>query len=156
MIKIVAASDNHGYLDPIEEILNCNSNADYYLHMGDCCDNPKTILPFVSVKGNNDYNLDLPDYRVIKIDDENSIFMIHGHQLYCDEDDLINEAKKHNCNIILYGHTHTFEDISKNGYRLINPGSCMYNRDRSEPSYAIITIDKGIINVKRINLDRLY
>ena len=156
MIRIIAASDNHGNLSSIEEILNQNSNGDYYLHMGDCCCNPKDIAPFVSVKGNNDYNSDLPEYRVIEIDDKNRIYMIHGHQYAFNISKLVDEAKKNNCNIILCGHTHLFTDYSKEGVRIINPGSCYYNRDRSNPCYALITIDLEGINVIKKELSSYF
>ena len=157
MIKIVATSDNHGYLDSIQEILNKNSNADFYLHMGDCCCNPMDIRPFVAVKGNNDYNLDLPEHKVIEINKDNRIFMVHGHQYTFNIARMVEEAKKERCNIILCGHTHTFADYVKEGVRIINPGSCTYNRDYSNPCYAVITIDdNNSIKVDKVELERLF
>lgn len=153
MIKIIAASDNHGYVDPIHEILQQNGNADFYLHMGDVCCNPKLIIPFVAVRGNNDYQYELPEYRVIEVNEKNRIFMVHSHQYVFNKNRLIEEAKEHNCNIILFGHTHTYAENEIDGIKLINPGSCLYNRDHSKPCYAEITIDdNNTINSKRINL----
>lgn len=156
MIKIIAASDNHGDLDSIQEILNQNNNADFYLHMGDCCCNPNQIKPFVSVKGNNDYSFELPDYRIINIDSNNKVFMVHGHQYVFNISKLVEDAKKNDCNIILCGHTHLFTDYYKEGVRIINPGSCYYNRDRSNPSYALITIDSDEIKVIKKELSSYY
>lgn len=157
MIKIIAASDNHGNLEPINKILQKNHKADFYLHMGDCCCNPRDIRPFSIVKGNNDYSLDLPEYKILEIDEHNRIFMIHGHQYTFNIARLVEEAKKEKCNIVLYGHTHTFADYEKEGIRIINPGSCSYNRDRSNPCYAEIIINNdNSIKVNRIDLERLY
>lgn len=152
MIKIVVASDNHGDLDSIKTILEENHNYDYYLHTGDSCVDPSFMVPFSCVKGNNDYFYDYPQYRVIKIDENNTILMIHGHQFIYNKDKAISMAKENYCNIVLYGHTHVFNDEMIDGIRLINPGSCYYNRDRSEPCYARIYIDNNIIKVERINL----
>ena len=156
MIKIIAASDNHGNLSSIEEILNQNSNGDFYLHMGDCCCDPKEISPFISVKGNNDYLSDLPEYRIIDIDNNNRVYMVHGHQYVFNISKLVDEAKKNNCNIVLCGHTHLFTDYIKEGVRIINPGSCYYNRDRSNPCYALITIDSKGINVVKKEISSYF
>lgn len=156
MVKIIACSDNHGNLEPIFDILNNNQNADFYLHMGDCCMDSNKIRPFCSVMGNNDYDDKLPDYRIIQVDDNNKIYMTHGHYFSFNKSRMIEEAKKNNCNIILCGHTHCFQDKEIDGVRVINPGSCYYNRDRSEPCYAIITIDKGIIKVEKKELSVYY
>lgn len=141
MVKIVACSDNHGYLEPIKDILNENPDADFYLHMGDSCVDSKLIWPFCSVMGNNDYDYNLPDDRVINVNDSNKIYMTHGHYYVFNKSSLIRDAKKNNCNIVLCGHTHCFDDTTIEGIRVINPGSCFYNRDRSQPCYALITID---------------
>lgn len=157
MIKIIATSDNHGYIDPINEILKNHSNADFYLHMGDVCCNPKLIRPFVAVRGNNDYDYDLPDYKVIEVNDKNRIFMAHSHQYIFNKQRMIDEAKENKCNIILYGHTHVFSDSIVDGIRMINPGSCLYNRDHSKPCYAEITIDdKGEIQANKIELTSFF
>ena len=155
MIKIIAASDNHGYIDPIQEILSQNSNADFYLHMGDVCADPKLIRPFIAVRGNNDY-YDLPDYKVIEINDKNRVFMVHGYQYTFNKEKMIEEAKSHNCNIILCGHTHVFYDDEKEGIRIVNPGSCLYNRDHSKPCYAEIIIDNNTITVTKRELTSYF
>lgn len=156
MIKIIAASDNHGYLDPIKEILDNNNTADYYLHMGDVCCDPKLIHPFVAVKGNNDFGYDLPVSKVIEVNDKNRILMTHGHHYVFDKSKILTEAKEQNCNIVLFGHTHTFTDKEIDGIRIINPGSCFYNRDHSKPCYAEITIDEtNNIEVKRVDITSL-
>lgn len=157
MVKIIACSDNHGYIEPINEILNANQNADFYLHMGDCCMNPAMISPFCSVMGNNDYYDSLPDYRVIQVDNNHKIFMTHGHYYSFNKSRLIVDAKKHDCNIVLCGHTHCYLDTVIDGIRVINPGSCFYNRDHSTPCYAIVTIDeKGEINVEKKELSSYF
>lgn len=152
MIKIVVASDNHGDLDSIKQILNDNPNADYYFHLGDNCQEASLINPFCSVRGNNDYDTNLPDYRVIDIGDSYKVFLIHGHQFSFNFEGLIKEAKKKGCNIVLFGHTHKFFDSIVDNIHIINPGSCFYNRDMSPSCYARIIIKDNDVCVERVNI----
>ena len=152
MIKIVAVSDNHGDLDGIKQILNDNPNADYYFHLGDNCQDSSLIKPFCSIRGNNDYDINLPDYRVIDIGENNKVFLIHGHQFSFNMNGLVKEAKNRGCNIIIFGHTHLFHNSIIDGVHIINPGSCFYNRDMSPCCYAKITINNNDISVERVNL----
>lgn len=151
MLKIVLAGDNHGDIDSIKRILIDNPQADYYFHTGDSQMNPKYIEPFISVCGNNDYNTDLPKFRVIDIK-EHKILLIHGHGYTYSTDALVYKAQEEGCDIVFFGHTHVYFDKTVNGIRLINPGSTFYARNLDEPSYAIVTIDENDIKAKQIYL----
>lgn len=146
MIKIVLASDNHEDLRSIKKILSLEPDADYYLHCGDSCLSKQDIKPFVSVRGNNDYTNDFDAQKVIKIGGHN-ILLIHGHhEIYFESfDTLANIARNNKCDIVFFGHTHRFADITYDGIRMINPGSTYYNRDFTKPCYAVVTIDKDKI-----------
>lgn len=149
-MKIVLCSDNHSNFSVLAKILALNPDGDYYWHLGDS--ESKTVdrlSPFVSVLGNNDY-LDLPIYRVIEVG-KHRFLLTHGHRfLSSDLNTLYYLAKQNDCDVVLYGHTHMFSDISYNGVRFINPGSCSHNRDGSKPSYALLNIrDKDIEAVKK-------
>lgn len=151
-MKIVLVSDNHGNLKVIKDIATKHQDGDYYLHCGDSELNPALLRPFVSVKGNNDYT-DLPDHRIIKILNH-QILLMHGHRYvsFRNYDLLIKRAKELNCDVVFFGHTHMFLDACIDNIRLINPGSCSYNRDMTMPSYAIVDINDKEIRVKRYNL----
>ncbi len=149
-MKIVLCSDNHSNFLVLDKILSDNPNADYYWHLGDSeSESIDRLLPFVSVLGNNDY-LKLPIYRVIEVD-KHRFLLTHGHRfLRNDLNTLLYLAKENNCDVVLYGHTHIFSDVSYKGVRFINPGSCSHNRDGSKPTYAILDIqDKDIKLLKR-------
>ena len=153
MLRICLCSDNHGDIDSIKRILNDNPTCDYYLHCGDACVEPEYMSPFACIKGNNDWDLDYPKERILDIANH-KILMIHGDGYSFFKDRLAYKAKQDNCDVVFYGHTHTFKDEEIGGVRMINPGSCSYNRDYSCPCYAIVTIDDlGNIEVKRINLE---
>lgn len=145
-MKIVVASDNHGNLSAIRKIIMDNPNADYYWHLGDSClEDINSLRPFISIRGNNDYDISLPLQRVIDIDNH-KILLIHGHKhIYGDLSYLYEYAKSLNCDIVLYGHTHMYDDREYKGVRFINPGSCSFNRDGDEPTYCILDINKDSI-----------
>ena len=152
MLKICLCSDNHGNLEVIHKILNDNPCCDYYFHLGDSYYDEKTLSPFISIEGNNDWDSDFPRQRIIEILNHR-ILLIHGDGYTYALSGLANKAIHEKCDVIMFGHTHEFFDEEYKGIRLINPGSCVHNRDLSKPCYAIVEInDDGVINVERIDI----
>ena len=143
-MKIVLCSDNHSNFSPIRYILDKYPKCDYYWHLGDSeAYDLKELEPFISVLGNNDFYVELPKYRIINVANHNFL-LIHGtNNLLYDLTNLASYAKEKGCDTVLYGHTHVPKDCMIDGIRLINPGSCFYNRDGSKPSFAILNIDKN-------------
>lgn len=158
MIKILVCGDNHYDLDIIKRLLIKYNDCDYYLHTGDSELCAIDIKPFISVRGNNDYDLNnMPKERIIKISDKYSIFMTHGHFLYSEGYTyLSNETIANECNICIFGHLHRYIDIEENGVRILNPGSCRSNRDGTKPSFALIYIDDNSINIEKHTIDELH
>lgn len=154
MIKIVLVSDNHFNSAVLKYILYKEQDADMYLHCGDSEMTMKELLPFVSVKGNNDYDYEMPRQRFFDVLGHR-ILMLHGDPYVSSISDrgLIEKAKKEKADVVFYGHTHRYDDHTSEGIRMINPGSCNMNRDMTLPSYAKITIDEGYIDVQRIDID---
>lgn len=152
MLKICLCSDNHGDIDSLNKIKNDNPACDYYIHCGDSCIPVEELKPFISVKGNNDYEFDYPKQRIVQIGGH-KILVSHAHHYTFSLNALSTLAKNNGCDVIFFGHTHEYLDEECNGIRLINPGSTFYNRDWSNPCYALVTIDdNGIIKAKRVNL----
>lgn len=152
-VRICLCSDNHGDIDSIEKIKNDNPACDYYFHLGDSGLNEELLHPFIAVRGNNDWNDFFPVERTFEIYNHR-ILLMHGSGYTYSLNVLADKAKQNKCDVILFGHTHRFLDEEYKGIRLINPGSCFYNRDMSEPCYAIVTVfEDGRINVERINLE---
>lgn len=73
------------------------------------------------------------------------ILLTHGHEFYVDfEFDTISiYAKKQNCSIVVFGHTHVPLLKEANGILLINPGSTSRPRMGSKKSFAVLTIEKN-------------
>ena len=103
-----------------------------------CCGDGESKIDFynenniISVKGNCDL-ANLPLTHLVNID-QYKIVMVHGHNhnVYFDTFKLYMLAKQHECNMVLYGHTHeqyleVYEDIT-----FLNPGAL------KEGKYAII------------------
>lgn len=152
-VKICLCADNHGDIYSISTIKNDNPACDYYFHLGDSLFDEEELRPFISVKGNNDWEDRFPFQRIIELNGHR-ILLIHGSGYTYALNGLANKAIHENCDVILFGHTHEFVDEEYKGIRLINPGSCFHNRDNSNPCYAIVTIDdNGKINVIRKDLE---
>lgn len=152
-IRICLCSDNHGNEESLNKILNDNPKCDYYFHLGDSHFDEKKLKPFISVKGNNDWEYDFPKKRIVEIMNHR-ILLFHGDGYTFSEKLLTDKAINEKCDTVFFGHTHMFYDNTYNGIRLINPGSCYHNRDLSNPCYAIVTIESnGIINVERIDIE---
>lgn len=139
-MKICVVSDSHGDRDILRRIYNSNMNCDIYLHLGDSQLEDYLIHPFVGVKGNCDYFLDYPNYRIIKTPLLN-IYCEHGHIHGKGNVCLLKEK---NCKVYLYGHTHINMIENINDYYFVNPGSVSKPRDGSNGTYLIITIDEDI------------
>ncbi len=152
MLKICLCSDNHGDMDSIRKILNDNPACDYYIHCGDSLVPPEELSPFASVEGNNDWDLGYPKSRKIVLNGH-TIFIFHGTGYTFSKKLMIDRARSEKADVVFYGHTHTFADDLFSNIRFINPGSTLYNRDLTAPSYARVYIDDdGKIFVERVDL----
>ena len=149
-MQIVLCSDNHGDRKSLDIILARHPGADLYLHCGDSEFSKDMLMPFASVRGNNDYDYSFPKYRVVETKHHN-IYITHGNLYYSNISELTKAAKKEDCDVVFYGHTHSFLNLQNGDVHLVNPGSTFYNRDMSDPCYAIVNFDDetGEISVER-------
>ena len=107
-----------------------------------CCGDGESNIEFydenkiISVAGNCDY-ANLPNIKIIEIG-KYKILMTHGHlyNVIFGMDRLYYLAKEHNCNLVLYGHTHIQKMEEHDGIIFLNPGSVLDN------NYAIVLEDK--------------
>lgn len=151
MRKIVLVSDSHLREGVLKRILDIEKDADHYIHCGDSELMENEIRPFISVRGNNDYYGNFRNEMILKIEGH-KILITHGHHYYISFyslDDLIERAKELNADVVFFGHLHVYIDLVVDDIHLINPGSCNHNRDYSEPSYCVITIDEKDVKVER-------
>ena len=143
-MRIVVVSDSHGDTRPIEIAIE-KSKPDVVIFCGDGVESAEDIsylyknIRFYFVRGNCDRGNYLSQQE-IKIGGK-TIFFTHGHfyDVKYGLEKLIDEGKRRQADIVLFGHTHKPHNEYIDGMYLLNPGSCAMPKD-SKASYAFIDI----------------
>lgn len=151
-MKILIASDTHSRDKNLLEVIDKEEPIDIFIHLGDL-ETQESVNRFRNatpakcsvfmVRGNNDYMLKLDDSKEVKIG-KYKAFITHGHiyGVSMGVDMLKEEAKRRNCDIAMFGHTHRPFLENVDGVIILNPGSISYPRqDNRKPSYLIMTVD---------------
>lgn len=147
--RIGVISDTHGLLrDEVREHLQ---GCDRIFHAGDI-DNPSMvaelnrIAPTYFVRGNTDreWAKDIPEIQVM--DDIGPwVLMIHNRK------HLDRDLKQYD--LIIYGHSHRYEEKQIDGRTWLNPGSCGPRRFRLPVTMAMLHIeDGGRFRIERIDI----
>lgn len=150
-MKIVVVSDTHKNFSRLKEIVENNSDAELFIHLGDGryeLADVSDLFPdkqFVYVRGNCDYGVfDAEEELVVPLG-QYKAFVTHGHRynVNTDLEPLVARARTRGCDIALYGHTHIYKTDVKDGVYIMNPGSVESPRGRNFPSYGVIEIDEA-------------
>lgn len=159
-MKILVTSDTHGEINSVCEFIE-NNHLELMIHAGDFTKDAYNIskvtgINYITVKGNNDYSDHTNPYeQIIKVEDKN-ILLVHGHRedVYFTNKILIQKALDYCCNIVIFGHTHTYsnEYIKDLDLYLLNPGSPSLARDNNF-GFILIDTEKNF-EIKRIDLDK--
>lgn len=138
MIKILVVSDSHNDTTLLNKIYLKHQDCTYFIHLGDSQLPSFLLSPFVSVKGNNDYE-NYPLFRYITTPFGN-IYCEHGTNYRFTQQEYV---KSKNALIFLHGHTHIHyvKQLDNNTY-IANPGSLTRPRDESNGTYLIISLDE--------------
>lgn len=149
MHKIGIISDTHGLLRP--QIIEILSGCEAILHGGDIdkkeiLDELRCIAPTYAVRGNADgeWAGDIP---------ESLSFELYGIKFY-----MIHNRKKMpnvipEADVIIYGHSHRYEEKNEGCQLFLNPGSCGPKRFMLPVTMEVLEItDSGLYNVKRIEI----
>ncbi|MBQ3568485.1 MAG: metallophosphoesterase family protein, partial [Anaerotignum sp.] len=85
-MKILVLSDTHSYLDNARNVLKrIGDKMDMVFHLGDHDADVLELqkefpkLPFHYVKGNNDYLIDTPSKKMVRVGGKN-LLLTHGHK----------------------------------------------------------------------------
>ena len=146
MKRIVIFSDTHGNIHPCLRALPGLGEVSLVIHLGDTVTDCEELrgfypeIPFLSVKGNNDWFSPAPLTAETEADGV-KLLCCHGHSMSSKE--LIAEAKKRGCSFALAGHTHRALLTETDGVTLLNPGSISRPRD-GRASYGVIEIENGV------------
>ncbi len=138
MKKIGILSDTHGLLRP--EVLRSLQGCDAILHGGDInrqeiIDRLEQIAPVHAVRGNNDkeWAENLPlflDFNLCGL----HIYMTHRKK----------DLPKGLCtyDLVVYGHSHRYEQRMEGSTAVINPGSCGPRRFNQDITLAVMDLDE--------------
>ncbi len=165
-MKLLVFSDSHrrntsDMLSIIDE-----EKPDVVLHLGDVVDDVEDIrsvypdLKVYNVRGNNDYGWhaqDVQDNLIVCVG-QIKLLLTHGH-LYGvrrNTKALAATARKHGCQIALYGHTHEARLNWDGGILIANPGSISLPYVAAPPSYLRLVIEGTQIQPEIVYLDQTY
>ena len=135
--RIAILSDTHGLLRPeIKEVLK---TCEVILHGGDInsqkiLDELKEIAPVYVVRGNNDK--EWAEYL-----DKELAITLFGLRI-----DMVHNKKHRKSNLseldlLIYGHSHKYEEKIVDGVHFLNPGSCGPRRFRQPVTMAVLEVD---------------
>ncbi len=147
--RIGIISDTHGLLRPqvLENLRDCEA----ILHGGDInsqqiLDKLGEIAPVYAVRGNNDKEWagHLPEFTKPELFGIR-FFMIHNKKMISDNLD--------DRDIIIYGHSHKYEEKHIGRQLWINPGSCGPRRFAQPITMAVLEVeDDGSCSVRKIDI----
>ena len=148
-MRLGVLSDTHGLLR--QEVLNRLAGSDAILHGGDV--NNQGILitlggvaPVYVVRGNNDR--DWADGIPLSLDFTLGgirIFMTHKKR------DLPDDLSPYD--LVIYGHSHRYEEARQGRTVLLNPGSCGPRRFNQPITMALVDVKDGKIKVTRVDIE---
>lgn len=148
MTTIAILSDTHGLLR--DEVKQQLKDSDIIIHAGDIntqdiVNEMKSYAPLYIVRGNNDkeWASELPTSLLITIE-EVRIFVVHNKK------DIPKDLT--DIDLIVYGHSHKYDDKEVNGIRMFNPGSCGKRRFDLEITMARMIIDKSSFQIEKITI----
>ena len=153
-MRILVLSDCHGSTYRLQKAIDAQPDAKNVFYLGDGVKEVEEIKEFYPdrkfhiVKGNCDWNSDLPTQGVAEINGTKILFT-HGHKSFVKQSTAVLRCIAENlgAKIALYGHTHIANIEYENGVYCVNPGALSGSRNGSE-SYAVIDIlPEGIMPI---------
>lgn len=144
-MKIIVVADTHKNFEVYSDVVEKNP-ADYYIHLGDGVNEFADVAKsnpdkeFVFVKGECDF-CNASSKQLLRMG-KCRIFCSHGHEQNVTSglDQIIDEAKSADCNILLYGHTHLYKTEKKDGIYVMNPGCLGSPRGKGSLSFGVLEI----------------
>ncbi len=125
-MTLLITSDVHGRLDLLEKVIKKHHIIQNHINAGDMVLNPVLYEKhhIITVKGNNDFGVDLPYVRIFDIEDK-KMMLTHGHLEYVKFglEKLKLKAKLNQVDIVIFGHTHERYLMVEENIMFINPGA---------------------------------
>lgn len=155
-MKFLVFSDSHNYTNAMDIAIEKHKDIMRIIHCGDMAEDIEYLNhvygathSICAVCGNNDYSSPDPFFRIMKLGKQN-IYLTHGHREHVKQSlySIEEEAKKNECIIGIFGHTHKQFFEKKDDFYLLNPGSIGYFKQE----YAVIKIENDNIDVKLLKI----
>ncbi len=155
-MRAIVISDIHGDYTNLNSILLSQSKAEVVFFLGDGEEDIERIkhnFPnkmFVMVKGNCDWGSKLPIEQFFTLEGK-KIMLTHGHayDVKLTYNRIINNAKYNDCDVLLFGHTHSPLTLYEDGLYIMNPGSaCGYDATYGTLDITPQGIVTNIVNIK--------
>ena len=151
-IRAAIISDTHGVLRPeVERILE---TCDVIVHAGDfdtqmLYHKLEVNQPLFAVRGNNDrgWSGGLPGIKRFEIEGVKFIMAHERTQI---------PGSLGDAQVVVFGHSHMYQQQEINGRLWLNPGSCGYKRGTLPLSMAVMTIENGAYTLETIWLEKGY
>lgn len=151
-MRILVISDTHGSDALAKKVIADESTAgkiDMLIHAGDVEEyNPEFLYRFSGavemVSGNCDSSGRFPMQAAFDVTKDHRVFLTHGHRFMVRTTRriLTEEARAHDCDIAVYGHTHVPFIGYEDGILVLNPGSLTFpHQADGRPTYILLTID---------------
>ena len=145
-MQIGIISDTHNVLR--EEVVAHLEGCDAIIHAGDVCKEEiiiqlNEIAKTFVVRGNNDNFEGLADHLELELGGIN-IYVVH------DKKDIPKPLD--NFNLVIYGHSHKYEEEIKDGITYLNPGGCGRRRFSLPLTMAILIIEDNQFTINKIDI----
>ena len=147
-MKIGVLSDTHGLLRL--EVLDALAGCEAILHGGDInrqqiLDELSKLAPVYVVRGNNDK--EWAEHIPLSLD-----FTLSGLRCHMAHKKRDLPADLSGYDLVVYGHSHRYEESRAGRTLLLNPGSCGPRRFNQPITLAVLEVEGGAIAVNRIDI----
>lgn len=147
--KIGILSDTHGLMRP--EVMEILKTCDYIFHAGDV--NKPELLDMIRplgfiyvVRGNNDREWAEGLAKTLH-------FTVEGVEFFMTHNKKDVTWNLGSVQVVIFGHTHKYQEKMVDGRLWLNPGSCGRRRFDQEITMAVMTVDQGKYQVEKIVIE---
>lgn len=148
-VKIGILSDTHGLMRP--EVMEILKTCDYIFHAGDV--NKPELLDMIRplgfiyvVRGNNDREWAEGLAKTLH-------FTVEGVEFFMTHNKKDVTWNLGSVQVVIFGHTHKYQEKMVDGRLWLNPGSCGRRRFDQEITMAVMTVDQGKYQVEKIVIE---
>ncbi len=147
-MKVLIVSDTHGRNHYLIDTINRVGPIDLLIHLGDFENGEEYIRSMITcpvefVSGNNDFFNGLPKDKLINVG-KYKVLLTHGHRygVNFSTSAILETAKKHKADIVMFGHTHVPMIDLTGSIWVINPGSLALPRQNGRiPTFIVMDLD---------------